>query len=56
MKKCDDCVNVEICDWEVEPKTGKAKPIYWCEKYSKFCENVSECKHFDNGAWEGERE
>lgn len=34
---CEDCDYSEIVDWEQDAKTGKAKPIYWCEKHKEPC-------------------
>ena len=41
--KCEDCEYAEISDWEQDIKTGKAKPIYWCEIHKHFCEDIQEC-------------
>ena len=34
---CKDCMYSDIMDWEQDAKTGKATPIYWCEKNKKVC-------------------
>ena len=52
MKECEDCIETDIADWEVDSNIGKAKAILWCERLRKFCEDVTECEYFDNG--EGE--
>jgi len=42
---CEDCDYTDIADWKQDEKTGKAKAVYWCERYEKLCSNISECKH-----------
>jgi hypothetical protein len=42
---CDDCWYSEIADWK-QDKTGKAIPIYWCERHKKMCKEVKECSFF----------
>lgn len=46
---CDDCLNAEIINWEQDVRTGKAKPIYWCEKYKHLCSSINECQYYDTG-------
>ena len=43
--KCEDCVYVDIADWEEIADTGKAEPVLWCEKYNKFCLDITDCKY-----------
>ena len=45
MKECEDCNYADIADWEQDKKPGKAKPIYWCERYKKHCEDIKECEY-----------
>ena len=45
MTDCEECVYTDIADWEQDKKTGKAKPIYWCERYNKHCEDIKECEY-----------
>lgn len=47
---CDDCIYTDIADWVQDGDTQKAKPVYWCERYNKFCDDVAECKYKDEGA------
>lgn len=42
--KCEDCDYSEIFDWEQDVKTGKATPIYWCEKHNHLCDDIENCK------------
>jgi len=35
QEPCEDCDYSEIMDWEQDTKTGKAKPIYWCERHKE---------------------
>jgi len=42
---CDDCVYTDIADWEQDARTGKATPIYWCERYKKLCSEIAKCKY-----------
>jgi hypothetical protein len=42
---CEDCDYTDIADWKQDEKTGKAKAVYWCERYEKLCSNISECKY-----------
>lgn len=42
---CEDCDYADIADWEPGETTGKAKPVYWCEKYRKCCSSISECRY-----------
>ena len=44
MTDCEECVYADIADWEQDKKTGKAKPIYWCEKYKHHCNDIQECE------------
>ena len=37
---CEECDYSEIVDWEQDTKTGKAKPIYWCERHKEPCEDA----------------
>ena len=37
---CEDCDYSEIMDWEQDAKTGKAKPIYWCERHKEPCDDA----------------
>ena len=40
QEPCEDCDYSEIMDWEQDAKTGKAKPIYWCERHKEPCDDV----------------
>ena len=42
---CEDCDYTDIADWEQDKTTGKASPVYWCERYKKMCSNISECQY-----------
>lgn len=42
---CEDCNYTDIADWEQDETTGKAKPVYWCERYKKLCSSISECRY-----------
>ena len=42
---CEDCEYTDIADWEQDKRTGKATPVYWCEKYRDFCSDISECRY-----------
>lgn len=42
-KNCEDCIDTDIADWEINENTGKATPVLWCERYKKFCSDISEC-------------
>ena len=44
---CEKCVLSEIVDWVQNTKTGKAKPVYWCEKEHEYCSKVIDCKKRD---------
>ena len=51
---CDDCLYTDIADWEQDKTTGKAKPVYWCNRYKLLCSDVIDCKYkveseVDNG-------
>ena len=39
QEPCENCDHSEIVDWEQDAKTGKAKPIYWCERHKKPCDD-----------------
>ena len=41
--RCEDCIDTDIADWEIDENTGKAIPVLWCERYKKFCKDISEC-------------
>lgn len=41
---CVECPYSDICDWDQDPKTGKASPIYWCEKLKIICDDKTKCK------------
>ena len=43
---CEDCIDSDIADWEQDAKTGKAKAIYWCERYKKLCSDIHECQKY----------
>ena len=43
-KNCEDCIDTDIADWEINENTGKATPVLWCERYKKFCSDISECE------------
>ena len=45
MTECENCDYSDIADWEQDKKTGKATPIYWCERHKEFCANIKECQH-----------
>ena len=40
QEPCENCDYSEIMDWEQDAKTGKAKPIYWCERHKELCDDV----------------
>ena len=40
QEPCENCDYSEIVDWEQDTKTGKAKPIYWCERHKEPCEDA----------------
>lgn len=42
---CEDCEYTDIADWEQDKTTGKARPVYWCERYKKMCSSISECQY-----------
>ena len=42
---CDKCAYTEISDWEQDVYTGKAKAVLWCERYMKFCSDITDCKY-----------
>lgn len=42
--KCEDCDYSEIVDWVQDAKTGKATPLYWCERRNKTCKDMQEFK------------
>jgi hypothetical protein len=42
---CEDCNYIDIADWEQDETTGKAKPVYWCERYKELCSSISECQY-----------
>ena len=42
---CEDCDYTDIADWEQDKTTGKAKPVYWCERYREMCSSISECQY-----------
>ena len=42
--KCEDCYYSDIADWVQDVKTGKATPIYWCEKLKHLCDDIQECE------------
>ena len=44
---CEDCDYTDIIDWEQDVESGKATPIYWCERYKTSCENIKKCKYTD---------
>lgn len=41
---CKDCAYSDIADWEQDKETGKATPIYWCEKLKHLCDDIQECE------------
>lgn len=43
-KNCEECIDTDIADWEINVITGKATPVLWCERYNKFCSDISECE------------
>lgn len=43
---CDDCIYIDIADWEQNAITGKATPVLWCEKYEKYCLDITDCKYY----------
>ena len=40
QEPCENCDYSEIMDWEQDAKTGKAKPLYWCERHKEPCDDV----------------
>ena len=53
---CEDCIYGDIADWKQEPKSGQAKPIWWCLKHKRFCKDIQTCSKEDNGKREVENE
>lgn len=53
---CENCIYGDIADWEQEPKTGQAKPVWWCLKHKCFCEDIQteHCLEEDTCESEGE--
>ena len=49
MTTCEDCLYSDIVDWKQNTKTGKAKPIYWCEKYQHLYIGTQGCENGDDG-------
>ena len=45
-KSCADCEFSELSGWEQDTKTGKATPVYWCEKHKKDCDEIQDCQLF----------
>ncbi len=45
MKDCENCDYTDIADWEQDVRTGKATPVYWCERYKKLCSEIAKCKY-----------
>ena len=45
MTDCEKCDYTDRADWVQDTKTGKAEPIYWCERYNKCCDDIKECEH-----------
>ena len=45
---CVECPYFDICDWDQDLKTGKASPIYWCEKLKVICDDKTKCKFAKN--------
>jgi hypothetical protein len=45
--KGENCDYSDIAEWELDKKTGKATPIYWCEKYKKLCADIRECQNIN---------
>lgn len=50
---CEDCDYIDLADWDQDETTGKAIPVYWCERYKKECSSISECQYKAEG---GEKE
>lgn len=42
---CENCEYTDLFDWEQDERTGKATPVYWCEKHREFCSDISECRY-----------
>lgn len=49
MNECKECNYTDIAYWEQDKETGKATPIYWCERYREFCSEIQGCKSRQNG-------
>ena len=49
---CEDCDYSDIADWEQDKTTGKANPVYWCERYKKMCSSINECQYMAEGSGE----
>lgn len=46
--ECKNCPYSDIYDWDQDPDTGKALPIYWCEKLKEMCDDKAKCKFAKN--------
>jgi hypothetical protein len=42
---CDDCLYTDIVELEKDGDTERLNPVYWCERYNKFCSDVADCKY-----------
>ncbi len=40
---CENCIDTDIADWEINVITGKVTPVLWCERYKKLCSDINEC-------------
>ena len=51
MAECDKCIHADLADWVQDKRTGKAYPVYYCERRKKMCAscNFIYCRHFDDG-------
>lgn len=45
IKDCENCDYTDIADWEQDARTGKATPVYWCERNKKLCSEIAKCKY-----------
>lgn len=42
---CEYCDYSDIADWDQDKITGKASPVYWCERYKKMCSDIGKCQY-----------
>lgn len=42
---CDDYEYTDITVYEKDGDTERIKPVYWGDRYNKFCDDVAECEY-----------